>query len=808
MKYCWLIGALIVAVIASISGFHGFFGNSFLSICLLLVLLLTALPISHLVFKSSSYSIIFCFPIAYIAHSVLLSLVALVFGISAAVIVSYIAICSGLFLFWYFKGARFDKDWTKSDTLLLWTWLLVTLAAISLPLIHVGSETPQGYAFRAYFNADFFKHLGITAALSNSGIPPSNYYFEGTTLHYYWFFYVIPAFWLHIFRHFPPEFILVQFTIVGALIFAGSLCAVIRKITDSRTTTYLCLPLFLFGGSYEGVLALDYLKTKGLPWSSFTSLNIDAITRWIWNTPQADTLYRALLFAPQHLLALSIFLIALIVWKYYDALDSRAVLYALIYSTLGFGVLIGATFIFGSLILLIHGTLRHPKERWRELVVATSLGAIFLFLYFVILKMFRLDNHDLSFGLVKNLDNYVLLYALMNWGAILIVGTLGMIWTSTSFPRRFFLVFLVFSAFFMHFVMERVGSSEVTLKLGYFSALCLLMLAANFINRIVLSDHKKLRWLGVAFIFVLLPGVLTWSMDAYNCQDVTNSKFTTYITKNDWNILAYMRDHLNQNAIIQNDPLEGEGRRVSVIPAFAQRPVYLGDELHGRAFQVSASDYDLRRGTVWTLFRAKSVSRISKIAQEAGIDYLLLSAKDICVTELTNNLHQPYFTIVDQIDGSVLAHVNHVSVDDSEPLQQSADVLIPDPKGGAILTADYDDKFYDPEILPGIGMFRWMATDGKITLQATTELRGALTFSADALGRARDVEFYLNGKLLGSSKISRAGTDLKFPVQLAAGENILSIRNIQDPDVADMYARNGDGRLISIRIRDLKFPTD
>jgi hypothetical protein len=806
MKNCWLVGAMIGATIASISGFHGFLGNAFLSISLLIFLLLTALPISHLVFKSSSYSIVFCFPIAYAVHSVFLSLIALVFGINTVVFVVYFVICSGLLLFWFFKGTQFEKDWTKSDTWLLWTWLLVTLAAISLPLLHVGIETPQGYAFRAYFNADFFKHLGITAALSNSGIPPSNYYFEGTTLHYYWFFYVIPAYWVHLFPHFPPEFILVQFTVAGALIFVSSLCAVIRKITASRLTAYLCLPLFLFGGSYEGLLALDILKNKGLVWTSFTTLNIDALTRWVWNTPQADTLYRALLFAPQHLLALSIFLIALVVWKYYDALDSRAILYSLIYSTLGFGVLIGATFIFGSLIPLLHSTFRHPKKRWSELVVASMLGVVFLLLYFVILKMFRLDNHDLSFGIVKNLDKHVFLYAVMNWGAILIIGILGLIWTSTSFPRRFFLVFLIFSAFFMHFVMERVGLSEVTLKLGYFTALCLLMLGANFINRIVSFHQKRVGWLVIGLIFVLVPGFLTWGMDAFNCQDVTNSKFTTYITKNDWNILAYVRDHLNQNAIIQNDPLEGESRRVSVIPAFAQRPVYLGDELHGRAFQVSASDYNLRRGTVWTLFRAKSASRISKIAQDAGIDYLLLSAKDIGVTEIKNNLHQPYFTIVDEIDGSILARVNHVAVDATEQLQQ--EVLIRDPKGGATLTADYDDKFYDPETLPGRGAFRWMSTDGKITLQAKTELRGSIELTADSLGRSRNVEFYLNGKLLKSSRISPHGTELKFPVRLAAGENILSIQNIQNPDMAGQYAKNGDTRLISIRIRNLRFPTN
>lgn len=681
MKYCWLVGALVVASIAVISGFHGFLVNAFLSLFLLILFILTALPISHFVFESSTYSFIFVFPIGYIAHSVLLSVIALVFGINTIVISVYILICCGFLFLWYFKGVRFVNDWDRSDTWLVLTWLIVTLATISLPILHIGIETPQGYAFRAYFNADFFKHLGITSALSYSGIPPSNYYFVGTTLHYYWFFYVIPAYWLHLFPHYPSEFVLVQFTLIGALIFASSLCAVIRFLTGSRKAAYLCLPLFLFGGSYEGIFVLDILRTKGLPWTDFTTFNIDAVTRWIWNTPQADTLYRALLFAPQHLFALSIFLIALIVWKNYESLGSRAVLYSLIYSTLGFGVLIGATFIFGSLILLVHGTWRHPKERWRELVVASTLGVVFLLLYFTILRMFRLDNHDLSFGIVKNLSKNVFLYALLNWGTILIVGILGLVWPSPSFPRRFFLVFLGFSTFFMHFVTERVGSSEVTLKLGYFSALCLLVLGASFINRIVERHPKKFHWLMIGLIIILIPGFVTWSMDAYNCQDVKNSKFTTYVTQNDWNILAFIQKNLSQDAIVQNYPLEGESKRVCVIPAFGQHPVYLGDELHGRAFQISALDYNQRRYTIWTIFRLKSASRISKIAQKTGIQYLFLGEKDIQTMDLKYNIQEPYFSIVDQEHDSLLVRVNQVSISSLEPLKENYEILVRDPGG-------------------------------------------------------------------------------------------------------------------------------
>jgi hypothetical protein len=185
-----------------------------------------------------------------------------------------------------------------------------------------------------------------------------------------------------------------------------------------------------------------------------------------------------------------------------------------------------------------------------------------------------------------------------------------------------------------------------------------------------------------------------------------------------------------------------------------------------------------------------------------------LTANDIGVTQVKNNLHQPYFTIVDQIDGSVLARVNRVHVDVSAETVQNDEVLIRGPKGNAILTANYDDKFYAPETLPGQGTFRWMSTDGKIILQAKKELHGFLVFSVDALGRARDIDFYLNGKLLTSSRVSRGGTDFRLPVKLAAGQNILSVDNLQDPDMANQYARNGDTRLISIRIRNLRFPTN
>ena len=47
--------------------------------------------------------------------------------------------------------------------------------------------------FRAWYNADWFKHLGHTHSLSNFGLPARDIFGGGAQLNYYWLFYLLPA---------------------------------------------------------------------------------------------------------------------------------------------------------------------------------------------------------------------------------------------------------------------------------------------------------------------------------------------------------------------------------------------------------------------------------------------------------------------------------------------------------------------------------------------------------------------------------------------------------------------------------------
>jgi hypothetical protein len=325
------LAAVLFLCIVFISGIHGFLLESFASLLLLLLLLTTGWGISSYLFKDRHISLLFAFPVGYVVHSLLLAFLARVFGFNRFVIVIYL-ILAVLFLF--SRRAEVRKSvgsWKHSDFCMLMIWLLAAVVVTAWPLMHVGAKIPDGDAFRAYFNADYFKHLGITGTLSQTGIPPLNPYLSGHTLHYYWFFYVLPAFWNRLFTSYPAEYMLIQFTFAGSLMFVTSLFAVSRQWIHSRKVLGVLLSVFLFAGSYEGLYSIYHLRSKNLPLSRFTDLNIDAITRWLWRTPQIDTMFRALLYAPQHLLVLTLMLMVLLYRKEEATLASRLFVISLIF---------------------------------------------------------------------------------------------------------------------------------------------------------------------------------------------------------------------------------------------------------------------------------------------------------------------------------------------------------------------------------------------------------------------------------------------------------------------------------------------
>jgi hypothetical protein len=251
-RLCWILGIALFLSVAILSGIHGFMVSALFSLLIFFIFLLTAYPISRLLFTSKIEALIFSLPIGWAIHALILSLWGKFLGVNPISFSTYLALifATSLVLFRKKKQeiAQADPAWDTRDSLLLLIWILATVLVISVPLIHVGSLTSQGYAYRAYFNADFFRNMAVVGSLGSSGIPPNNPYFTGVPLHYYWFFHVLVAFWRTLFPSYRLDFLLVQFTLVSASIFVSTLVVVLRRYLVSPQTSVL----FVAGISHWG----------------------------------------------------------------------------------------------------------------------------------------------------------------------------------------------------------------------------------------------------------------------------------------------------------------------------------------------------------------------------------------------------------------------------------------------------------------------------------------------------------------------------------------------------------------------------
>jgi hypothetical protein len=67
-------------------------------------------------------------------------------------------------------------------------------AAVAFAAYSVAFQTGDDpLVYRAWFNADWFKHLGYVNATANFGLPVSDIFAGRGTLHYYWLFYLLPG---------------------------------------------------------------------------------------------------------------------------------------------------------------------------------------------------------------------------------------------------------------------------------------------------------------------------------------------------------------------------------------------------------------------------------------------------------------------------------------------------------------------------------------------------------------------------------------------------------------------------------------
>lgn len=798
---------ILAAAVILISGRHGGCLLASASLALLACLCFLVLPLIDWVFGRTTIRWFCILPFGYLIHSFLLACCAIFFGFRPIVFIVYFIVMLTLSTLARFvtqpaTDTFVNREWTRQDSFLLFAWLCAALVLVSLPFLRVGELTSQGYAFRAYFNTDVFRNMATAGSLTYTGIPPENPYFSGFPLHYYWLFHVLPAFWMTLLPSFPVESIFVQFALITGLMFVSVLFFFVRAFTTRRATLVLALPLFAFGGSYEGIYILNYLHGKHIAWRSFVGLNVDAILRWQYDMPQIDTLFRPLLYAPQHLMIVMIILLSILFWRFSSnrRIGALVLMVVLVLVSVGFSVILAGLLILGTAIALLLELRRNLRPVLIAIAAAMPLGAVFLYLYLKPFAMFSLHHGDLALGFNPKLFLHPMFFFVLNWGALLFLGFAG-IYTAIKRGFSILLLFLSLAFFFIFLVqIDAPGLSDVSLKAGYVADSMLLTLSAILIDELLV---RKKTYLAIPLVLALaLPGIVTAYMDEYNSQDITNRKFTAYISKDQMEVFRWIRGNLDPHVRIQNygsaDPGFINGF-VSAVPPFANRSVFLGDVILSQIFQTPKEELEERRKTLWEIMQSESVSMISILAQQAKIEYIVDSGGPD--SPFRRNEASRYFKIAFSEGEAGVYRVMPVELE----YEKGNEAILVKGDADVLLSAHYESNFYAPESIEGYLLSHWMSQDGQIVLTAGSSLEGMLTFSLQAMGKNRTMQVSVDNQPVLTQVISLSAMKVRFPVKLSPGNHTVVLHCVEGAESASVYFGGADKRQLSFRIWGLQF---
>jgi len=343
--------------------------------------------------------------------------------------------------------------------------------------------------------------------------------------------------------------------------------------------------------------------------------NIDGLTRWLWNLPQIDTLLRALLFTPQHLLSLAFLLLFL-----YFLSQKKEQPLAL---SLCLALSLASSFFIGGLLLISWGLFMGIRESANLIRRTRSLGGfltillrhfampIILLGLSIVLKMVSSSGSQVMLKPVKPAEAMVLLG--LNFGLLTLGGVAGLI--AMRFQGRAFHALLLVISLALILTVRIVNfESDVSLKAGLVAILVLALLTCR------LSEAPMAGRLALPLaLLVILPGLWTLALDVRNSSDVRNLRFTSYIPFEEMRVLDWVRKNIPAARTVQDFP-EARTWNLSAIPTFSGRQMVVGDRLHGKIFQVLPDLYERRIEDLRRAIKGLPATRID--LKRMGVDYL------------------------------------------------------------------------------------------------------------------------------------------------------------------------------------------
>jgi hypothetical protein len=436
--------------------------------------------------------------------------------------------------------------WSPDDRREL-DWILgmssAVLLAMAISYWGVGGLTAKGYAFVPYFAWDFFNHVGICGEVSRQ-IPPQNPYFAGQPLHYYWFYHVWPAAMVNLADVSAREAFVLSLP-PTALLFVGTLSALIWSYEPKFRPRYLAIGLGLFAYSYIGTLYV----AKSLALQLFQSMSRYANIDYSF---MSHSWFRDFLYEPHAATALSLLAFVIYLTNRSAAAPGLSLLSGLILGTIAVSdIVVGMNALMWFGAKSLWPFLRDNRIRAHILLagsvsLAVILGAFALHVFPPGSGVLRLGLHPAA--------KYGPIYLLLDLGPLFLFGAVGLFLCL----RRGLNASLGSMALLLGLALLLAFSLTVDIEPNHMirKSIKVVELALVVFAAVACSHYLDLRsrhWLRVAGAIAILAGSVTLGTDVFQYVDLKSERrpVTVYISPDKMEVLNWIRTNTPKDAVVQ-----------------------------------------------------------------------------------------------------------------------------------------------------------------------------------------------------------------------------------------------------------------
>jgi hypothetical protein len=551
-----------------------------------------------------------------------------------------------------------------AETKALGVVLLLTAIVMFVPYRNLGRSDSTGTRYyRAYFTADFFWHTALAAELGRYSTPPRDPYMASREMHYYWTYFLLPAIVAH---ESPAPLNDVQRALkvnagLSALLVVGMLYLFVRTAVPSPSVAAAAVAVGVLAASAEGAFVLQQLWRAGRPIAAVTEMNIDAIANWQFGGLRIDDLPRGLWYNPQHSFACALGLVAALIAAAGANASAGAIWLA--------GVSLGLSTCFnpfvGGVFSIIYGlsvaldAVRRP-DAVRNLAkhAQAAIPVVAAIAWCVVNKIAGGAGSAVHFGFSGGAAQHTVLALLLSTGPVLLPAAVGM-WQWRSLPAqpaRVAVVGIVVSLLLMHLLTLSEGS-----WVGFRTGQILLLMLPLLIARLFFALARIRTAAAIAVsMLILLAGLPTTIIDAYNAQDIGNRlagpgfRWTVPVTAAQQAAFSWVRTHLPEDAIVQMEPILRGRDHWSLIPSFAQRRMSAGLPIS----LLPTPEYAEGSAEVQQIYRTTDSLEARDLAKRRGIQYFYIDGDDrIAYAEGMQKFDAPFFERAYDRRGITIVHV-------------------------------------------------------------------------------------------------------------------------------------------------------